>query len=447
MDNNLSLEQKQVLSQSQIQAIEVLTMDSVSLNDYLYREYLENPMMEHNSSAGDSLESISDRMKAYQFASDSSISYQGSVAAEDERTLEIPDLREGGIRELISGQLSLKNIDSADFELSLDLVEALDEHGYFPLSAEEAADLFHASPEDIERCLSRLRMLEPAGIFAEDLEECLIRQMDANGDLDEVAAAIIRTHLQDIGSGHLKSITRDLHISTANARMYIEKIRQLNPRPLTGIRTADTQYVIPDIILERNDDRWSIVLNDKWVEDYRISDYYLRMMQEAEDEELKEYFRGKLEHARFVLRTVDQRRKTLTAIAEAILERQKDYFEGYSPLVPMTMQDIAEDIGIHTSTVSRGVKDKYLQFPEKTVLMKKLFSQSVASAYDEEAMTAERISGLISGIIASEDPENPYSDQKIAAMLKQQGIVISRRTVAKYREAMLIPGIFQRKKN
>ena len=170
------------------------------------------------------------------------------------------------------------------------------------------------------------------------------------------------------------------------------------------------------------------------------------LMQEAQDQELLEYFRSRLEHARFVLRTVEQRRETLISITQAVLERQKDYFDGCAPLRPMTMQEIARDAGVHTSTVSRGVKDKYIQFPEKTILMKKLFSQSVASAYDEEGMTAARVSELIREIISAEDPENPYSDQKISRMLARQGIDISWRTVAKYREAMLIPGIFGRKK-
>lgn len=445
MDNSLILEQKQTLSQNQIQALEILAMDSVSLNEYLYGEYLENPMLEHTSIAGDSLESIGDRMKAYQYARDSSASYHGEIAAEEEKTMEIPDLREGGIREMISGQLDPSAISAEEFALSLDMTDALDEHGYFSLSVREAAELFHADEETIRRCLCRLRHLEPAGIFAENLEECLIRQMDRNGDLDALSAAMIRRHLQDIASGHIKNITRALHISTACARMYIEKIRHLNPRPLSGLRSASTQYIVPDIILEKTGGEWNIVLNDSWIDDYRISDYYLQMMQEAQDEELREYFRSRLERARFVLRIIGQRRETLEAITKAILARQEDYFEGRGPLRPMSMQEIADDAGIHISTVSRGVKDKYLQYPEKTILMKKLFTQAVGAGSDE-GMTAERIQEYIREIIRTEDPQDPWSDQKIASMLARSGISISRRTVAKYREAMLIPGIFQRRK-
>lgn len=195
------------------------------------------------------------------------------------------------------------------------------------------------------------------------------------------------------------------------------------------------------------DEEWEISLNDHWIGDYKISDYYMRMMKEAKDEQLYQYFRKKLERVRFLMNSVEQRRNTMLQISKAILEWQKEYFEGKGTLKPMTMSDIADKIEMHTSTISRGIKGKYLQYPNGTVLIKTLFSTSVNAKSEDGSVTAMDIKKVLKQLIDGENKAKPYSDQKLVTLLCEKDIKISRRTVAKYREEMGIKGTFERKRD
>ena len=186
-------------------------------------------------------------------------------------------------------------------------------------------------------------------------------------------------------------------------------------------------------------------LNDDWMEDYHINDYYLRMMKESKDEELTEYFRMKLERVRFVMNSIAQRRQTVMTISEAVMRRQQAYLEGRTWLQPMTMTDVAEEVGIHTSTVSRAIKGKYIQYPRGTVAMKHLFSSSVSLSGGTKAVGTMQVKEMIRELIDGEDKKKPYSDQAIMKLLKERQIDISRRAVAKYREELGIRGSFDRK--
>lgn len=209
-----------------------------------------------------------------------------------------------------------------------------------------------------------------------------------------------------------------------------------------GFGEQQSEYIVPDIIL-RKDEKWEIILNDSWYGKYEISDYYQKMMDETKDEELKAYFLNKAQRARFILKNIEQRRKTLLDLVEKILERQKDYFEGTGSLTPMTMTEIAEQMGVHPSTVSRAVRGKYVQYPQKTVLLKSLFSQGISKESDQ--INATEIKERLRKLIKEENRQKPYSDQKLKELLEEQEISISRRAVAKYREEMGIKGSFDRK--
>lgn len=209
-----------------------------------------------------------------------------------------------------------------------------------------------------------------------------------------------------------------------------------------GFGEQKSEYIVPDIIL-RKDEKWEIILNDSWYGKYEISDYYQKMMDETKDEELKAYFLNKAQRARFILKNIEQRRKTLLDLMEKILERQKDYFEGTGSLTPMTMTEIAEQMGVHPSTVSRAVRGKYVQYPQKTVLLKSLFSQGISKETDQ--INATEIKERLRKLIKEENRQKPYSDQKLKELLEEQEISISRRAVAKYREEMGIKGSFDRK--
>ena len=447
MDSWLILEQSHILSQNQIQSLELLAMDSVTLNEFMYNEHLENPVLERKVTSDASFESYSERMQMYKNIADSTVVYNGKRSGEDDYDYELPGKKTDSLRELIVGQLMEEDFAYEESALTDYLIELLDENGFFSVPIEEVARKSGKSTETVRRCLQNLRELEPCGIFSENLTECLLYQLEQKGILNEELELIIREHLEDIATGKIKNITRALKISTIKTREYIACIRALNPRPLCGLTAGETMYLVPDIILSKEGGQWNVSLNDKWIEDYHISDFYLNMMEKSVDEQLREYFREKIERARSLLRNVRQRRETMIAITEAVLDRQKSYFDGTGALKPMTMQDIADQVGVHVSTVSRGIRNKYLQYPKETVLFKNLFTQPASrrNTEDDNAVTAKQVQLRIRQIVDSENKMSPLSDQKIAMILSGEGIQISRRTVAKYRDILQIPGTFQRK--
>lgn len=289
-------------------------------------------------------------------------------------------------------------------------------------------------------------MLEPYGIFAKDLEHCLLRQLEVMGIEDLALNQIILEHLQDLGAGRISVVSRKMNLSTLQVRKYMTLIGKLNPRPLAGFGTGDIAYVVPDLILSYEDREWKVVLNDGWMGDYRLSDYYMKMMSETKDPQLFEYFKVKLERARFLLRSVEQRRETLLRIAHEIVKRQSKYFLGEGTLQPMNMADLAEEIKVHPSTVSRGIRGKYIQSPMGTVQIRKLFTMPVGSENPmQEVVNADAVKELIKDFIRKEDREKPYSDQRLKELLKEKNINVSRRVIAKYREEMGIKGSYERK--
>jgi RNA polymerase sigma-54 factor len=251
--------------------------------------------------------------------------------------------------------------------------------------------------------------------------------------------------LQDVADGRISNISRALKLSTLEVRKCIEQIAKLNPRPMSAFLKGHSNYIMPDIIFLKEREKWEVELNDEWVEDYRINDYYLQMLKTTKDEELAEYFRNKLERVRFVMNSIQQRRQTILAISNAVLERQKEYMEGIAYLKPMTMADVAGELGIHTSTVSRAIKGKYIQYPGGTILMKNLFSTPVSAAEGEEGVGVMQIKEMIREMIDMEDKKKPYSDQAIVCALREKQVSVSRRAVAKYREEMGIKGSYDRK--
>lgn len=433
-----SLEQKQLLSQSQIQGLEILAMDNVELNKFMQNEYLENPVLEYQMK--EETRGRPDELQ-YWYDKDSSFQRKG-----DERREKAVDKGQD-VFSCIHDQIDQKNYDQKDMEIVDFLIESLDQDGFFHDDIHEIAEILHTGYEKVERCLADLRILEPYGIFSEDLAHCLIRQVEVSGLEDDTLKRIIQNHLEKLGEGRISDVSREMNLSTLQVRKYMALIGSLNPRPLAGYCREDIAYVIPDIILSYEDRQWQILLNDRWIGDYRLNDYYMRIMDETEDPQLKEYFKGKLERARLLLSGIEQRRETILRITGSILKRQERYFSGKGHLYPMSMAEVAAELNVHTSTISRGIRGKYLQSPLGTILMRKLFTSSVGSEnHSKESRNADSVKAVLKELVSRENREKPYSDQKLKELLEKQEIVVSRRVVAKYREEMGIKGSFERKR-
>lgn len=415
---NLELNQKQQLSQSQIQSLNILSLDNGELSEFLQNEYIENPILDYSPPS----------------------SY---TPVSDSQTFDIPAENTEEVKTFLLDQLNQNDFSSAEWQTMKFMIDCLDSSGFFRISFHELSTLLTIPEKEIKRCYEVLSDLEPAGIFSRDLSQCLLKQLDIKGKKTEILEQIIKNHLNDIALGHISTISRNLKISTADVRKNIALIRNLNSKPLQGFSTAKTEYITPDIIVTFQEDQWDIQLNDDWVGNYSLNDYYIKMLKDTKDPELKEYFQKKYERCRFVMASIEQRRHTMLKITEAILKRQPDFFLNHGCLKPMTMNDVAEDIEMHVSTVSRGIKGKYLQFPCGIVSMRSLFTG--ACPCSGASVSSTDIKTVVKQLVASEDPRKPYSDQKICTLLKEKGITISRRTVAKYREQLGIKGTYDRK--
>ena len=309
----------------------------------------------------------------------------------------------------------------------------------------EIAKKLGLKKDQVERVLSGLKLLEPRGIFASGLEECLLLQIQGM-EQEEALKRVIKDHLQDVAEGRISSISRDLKLSSAEVRKLIHIIKELNPRPLNGYGEAEAQYILPDIILTCQNGQWNMELNDKWTGNVQINEFYVHMMETAQDEELKSYFEEKLRRARFIMNAVDQRRRTLLGITEGILKRQPGYLLGTEHLKPMTLEELAEELGVHKSTVSRAIRDKYLLAPGGCFLLRDLFTSGIASGdgkTDEVSRTA--VKAKLRKLVEAEDKGRPYSDEQLARLLERDGMPVSRRTVAKYRMELGLGSAFQRR--
>lgn len=443
MNLNLTLQQRQQMSQAQIQSLEILAMDSIELNQFLKTEYLENPLLDHNEEPyGDS---IAEPLSAYYGTQNSSgAAGFSSVDDDDDHSRDFAAPKENLLRDYLLSQLDSRLYSRQEWGLFIYLIECLDDNGLFTMPAKEAAEKTGASESLVRQCLVTLQQLEPYGIFSADLKDCLLRQLDALDINTEILTLMIRCHLQDIADGKISNISRNLHIPTVEVRKNIELIARLNPRPLSGFHSGENSFIIPDIILKKESSDWSIQLNDSWIENYQVNDYYLKMMETSTDPDLITYFKSKLTRVQFILDSIEQRRKTVISITNVILDIQLDYFEHHASLVPMTMSDVAEKAGIHTSTVSRAVKGKYLQYPGGSIFMKNLFTAPVSS-HEQGNITSALVKQYIKEYIAAENKKKPYSDQALAKLLENQDIKVSRRAVAKYREELGIKGSFDRR--
>lgn len=419
--------QKQMLSHQQLQSLNILAMDNIELSAFLQSEYLENPMLEQNSTPENPFSKI------------------GAIEPSDEQEKwnhQIEELED--LRSYLKNQLIVKKEEQVNLEVKNYLIECVEDTGYFTMPIEEAARQCNTSEEIVRDCLAELKELEPIGIFSETLEECLLCQTKKLQIEDDILEKTIKYHLEDIAEGNIGRISRLLHISTAQVRKHALLIQTLNPRPAVGFGGRKTEYIVPDIILKK-EDNWSIELNDNWIGEYQISDYYLKLMSETKDIELRGYFEEKAKRVKYILNNIEQRRKTIKQLMECIIERQQEYLEGSGQLRPMTMSDVAEKMSVHPSTVSRAIKGKYVQYPSGTILLKELFSKEISVGMEGKAINAQGVKQLIQVWIREENPLKPYSDQKLKEMLEEEGICISRRGVAKYRDEIGIKGSYERK--
>lgn len=287
------------------------------------------------------------------------------------------------------------------------MILMLDDQGFFPYSPEELQDSFHIPAPQAEKCLSILKGLEPRGVFQPDLTGYLLYRLSASGQDNAQMRKLIRCHLKDAADGRLRLIAESLRVEVAVVRQMLKQLKNFSPGPFAeiGIFSEACAYITPDILADYQNGTWEITLNDNWMENYSLSDHYVAMMRQTEDPELKAYFLEKYQRGRFILQKLVQRRDTILAVCNAVILRQEAFFLGKDNLVPMTLSDIAGDVGLAVSTVSRGIKNKYLQYPGGTVLIKSLFTSGIACSEKDE-ISSSGVMAVLTDIIRSENKKN-----------------------------------------
>jgi RNA polymerase sigma-54 factor len=333
-------------------------------------------------------------------------------------------------------QLRLSTFTNEEDRIAALIIGNVDNDGYLGASVEEIAAMGGVEPEAVEAVLAKLQEFDPPGVCARTLRECLIIQLRQLGEGDSLAALIVRDHLDALESRRFEKLARDLSLPIEDVLEASKVVASLEPKPGRNFGEGEARYVTPDVFITKVGEEYVINLNDDGLPYLRVSHYYKRMLGADPSGEAKGYIQEKMRAASWLIKSIQQRQRTIYLVTQSIVKFQRDFFErGISGLRPLVLKDVANDIGMHESTVSRATSNKYVHTPQGTFELKFFFTSSLRAGGGED-VSSESVKQRIREIIQGEDAHHPYSDQYIAALLAKENVDIARRTVAKYREMM-----------
>lgn len=439
----LTIEQTQKLSMTPelIQAIQILQFNNQELIEYVQNEILENPILDAEKT--DEVQEIDirekireadyeeDRFKQWEYSAnddDSDYTYEQYVSEEDTLT------------DFLLMQLHFSNLKVKEAAIGAYIIEAIDDNGYLTLSTEEIAQGLNIDEQIVEDVLNFVQTFEPIGIAARDLRECMIIQLASKGLLTDEIEYVIMNMLEDLADNKIAYIAKTIGIKNEEVQELVDLIKSLEPKPGRLFSSGETtRYIIPDIFVEKINDEYVVMTNETSLPKLMVSSYYNKLSAQAkQDEELNKYLNDRFNAAVWLIKSIEQRKQTIFNVASAVIRYQQEFFDhGEKHLKTLTLKQIAEEVGVHESTVSRSINGKYMQSPRGVFELKYFFSSGVSSE-DGTGVSSNSVKYIIKEIIDSEDPKKPYSDQDMVEILKEKGIDISRRTVAKYREGMNI---------
>lgn len=450
---NLTQEQRLIMTQEMQLSIKLLQMSTYDLRDYIENEFLENPILEGNFDFVQEDKKYQDKIdykemiKYLDFDNYGSQNY-GEYKEDDVSPFNFISKNES-LTEYLKDQLIESEEDNYIRAIVVYMIENLDHRGYLDMPLEEICRELNISLELGQEALNLLQDLEPDGIGARDLKECLKIQLIKQGLLDENLEIIIDEYLDLIAENKFALIAKNLKISPKEAQDLGDKIKKLEPKPSRGFYTGEeVKFIIPDAAIRKIDGQYFVIMNDGVIPRLSISKVYKEILNNKEDKNMENYVKDKLNSAMFLIKSIEQRKSTLLRILEKVVEKQNDYFDkGQKYLKPMTLKEMAEELGIHESTVSRAIKEKYILTNTGTVKIKDLFANGISKTEGKgEDVAVINIKKLIKDMIDKEDKKKPLSDQLICDELNKKNFNISRRTVAKYREELEIRSSSKRKR-
>ena len=455
MDLTLTLSQKLTLSQRMLLSAEILQMSSQELVEYIKEMAVENPVVEVEEPAanGDGLELLRKKLDWLSADDEQNKTYYRQEKDESKQDMwNFRELAGETLEEHLKAQLAMLNLSKRQRAMGEYLIESLDANGYLDEDLEEMAKRLKIPREDLQEALDTIRGMDPMGVGARDLADCLCLQATRLGIENPLVFQIIRRELTTLGKNQLHTIAKHLKTTLEEVVDAVSLIKTLNPKPgnsFSGTRTLE--YITPDVLVAETENGREIILNDYFYPRVSISGYYREIVKDEAAAEAKDYINDKIRQAEWAMKCISKRNSTLTRTLEVILELQQDFFDqGPGHLHPMRLYDVAERIGMHESTVSRAVRDKYLQCKWGVFPLSAFFPIGVSARCQEDIgehdeVTPEYIKKKLKCLVDTEDKNAPLSDRLLAEQLNEQGISISRRTVTKYRESMGIPGIGGRK--
>lgn len=335
-------------------------------------------------------------------------------------------------------QLRLSKISERESNIGFYIIQNISENGYLALTLDEVCSAVECTPAEAEGVLKRIQFFDPVGVAARDLRECLLVQLENLKLKDSLAARIADGYLNYLESKRYEKLAKDLGVTVDEIADAAHLIASLEPKPSRGFEQDDVRTVLPDVFVEKISGEWVIYLNDDGVPRLRVSSLYRRMagQEGAEEEQARQYLQEKVRAATWLIKSIQQRQATLMKVTQSIFKFQEEFLDhGVSHLKPMVLRQVADDISMHESTVSRATANKYVHTPQGLFELKFFFQSGLMSRGGDD-VASESVKEKIRAIVAGEDPRKPYSDQHIAVMLSDDSIEIARRTVAKYREAM-----------
>ena len=439
MDVSIQQTQKLALTPQMEQSLSVLQMGTEELNQCIEEEVLSNPMLDYakEPEKKEVRRSQGEGIGYYSRRKTEDIDYQSYINAIADEKSEDTELAE-----YLRMQLYTKKISPRRQKIGEYLIECLEESGYLKMDMDELAKGIGLSKEELEREIRFMQTLEPCGVFARDLRECLLLQLQGEEQMQRQARLLIEKYLDEIAQNKIPQISKQTGLTTAEITKTIQYIKEeLEPVPGRGYGCANrNEYIYPDITVKEDEKGYRIILNKEKVHTLELNREYLPMLGQVHSSEENKYLKEQYQKAKILLQNIGKREETLAAVAEAIVDWQREFFEkGKASLKPMNLLDIAQELDIHESTVSRAVRDKYLECRWGIFELKYFFSNKTSDGNNCNVLTC------IQEIIRSENKQKPLSDAKIAEQLEKEGIRISRRTVTKYREQMQIPNTQMRK--
>jgi len=469
----LSLAQTQqlqmVLAPQLRQSLEMLQVPILELRAMIQQEIEQNPTIEDVPADAPSVElepgsgesedkkemdfdkefevlaRLDDEWRDYFFQNVQGASYSKEAAEKRQFLLDSLPQKES-LQEHLIDQLRFSGLTDADRQIAEMIIGSISDDGYLTAVLEELAASTNSDIAHLQDLLSLIQDFHPTGVGARDLKECLLLQLERLDKADAVVSDIVRDHLDKLGARKYPDIAKALKISVEDVQQAAKFISTLDPKPGSVFNTEVATYVLPEVVVQKVDGQYVVVLNDDQLPHVRISRYYRTLMSDKSTKpEVKSYIQERIRSGAFLIKSIHQRQRTIHRIATEIVERQQDFLErGISELKPLTMAEVAGTVGVHETTVSRAVSGKYMKTPSGIFEMKYFFTPGIRTSNGQQ-VSNKTVKDVIANLVAGENQAKPLSDQEIMNLLLERGIKIARRTIAKYRLVLRIPPSHMRK--